>query len=349
MNLVQSLTSIISKKKAETVENVSENVGFSSSVWSIAGGKGGTGKSVIATNLALGLAMIGYEVILIDGDLGGPNLHNYLNIRRPRYTLNDFVMGQVKKLRGVIIETPLNNLKFISGGTALLGMANIHHAKKDRLLRQINDLAADFILVDLGAGTTYNTLDFFNISNQGLIVVNPDPNSKYDAFYFLKNAVFRKLMRSIPKTTNFQKIAENYIREIGHGKMDIAEFLQYLQNGNNQLFLKVEEILRSYSPRLIVNKVRSRDHNREGKWFSNLVKSYLSIRMDYAGHVEFDKKIMYASEKIMPFMMCYPKCSATKNIYSLIEQLDPNRQKMPVDSFYQFRREIKKYSPLWAN
>lgn len=238
MNLVQSLTSLGSKKKTEVVENV----GFSSSVWSIAGGKGGTGKSVIATNLALGLAMIGYEVILIDGDLGGPNLHNYLNIRRPQHTLNDFVSGKVKNLRGVIIDTPLNNLKFISGGTALLGMANIHHAKKDKLIRQINNLAADFILVDLGAGTTYITLDFFNISNQGLIIVNPEPNSKYDAFYFLKNAIFRKLMRTIPKSTDFQKLATHYVREDSLGKMDISEFLKYLQDKNNLLYSKVEEI-----------------------------------------------------------------------------------------------------------
>ena len=53
-----------------------------------------------------------------------------------------------------------------------------------KLIRHINKLEADYIIVDLGAGITYNTLDFFNLSSNGIVICNPEPNAKYDAFYF---------------------------------------------------------------------------------------------------------------------------------------------------------------------
>lgn len=57
--------------------------GVKANIWAIAGGKGGTGKSVITANLGIVLSSLGKKVILIDGDLGGANLHICLNIRHP--------------------------------------------------------------------------------------------------------------------------------------------------------------------------------------------------------------------------------------------------------------------------
>ena len=44
-------------------------------IWPVAGGKGGTGKSTLTANLGVGLSLLGYKVILVDGDLGGADLH----------------------------------------------------------------------------------------------------------------------------------------------------------------------------------------------------------------------------------------------------------------------------------
>ena len=133
-------------------------------IWAIAGGKGGTGKTVITSNLGVGLAILGYKVILIDGDLGGADLHLSFGIPVPRRNLNDFLSGRVPTLDDVILPTKSDNLSLICGGSELIGLANLHHQRKEKLKRHINRLDADYILVDLGAGTAYNTLDFFIIS-----------------------------------------------------------------------------------------------------------------------------------------------------------------------------------------
>jgi len=47
-------------------------------IWTIGGGKGGSGKSFITANVGICLAKSGLRVILIDADLGGANLHTFL-------------------------------------------------------------------------------------------------------------------------------------------------------------------------------------------------------------------------------------------------------------------------------
>jgi flagellar biosynthesis protein FlhG len=52
-------------------------------LWAIGGGKGGIGKSVFTLGLAISLARLGKKLILVDGDLGGANLHTLMGVRYP--------------------------------------------------------------------------------------------------------------------------------------------------------------------------------------------------------------------------------------------------------------------------
>jgi len=122
-------------------------------VWTIAGGKGGTGKTAMTANIGVALATMGYHVILMDADLGGANLHTILNIKRPKLSLSDFINRRVESLNEIMLNTPSENLRLISGGSDMVGLANIPYASKLRLQRHMEQLEADFIIVDVGAGT----------------------------------------------------------------------------------------------------------------------------------------------------------------------------------------------------
>ena len=74
-------------------------------MWSIGGGKGGTGKSFITLSLGMRLAKMGKRVTIIDADLGGANMHILLGIRAPDHTLNDFLERRVETLQQICIET----------------------------------------------------------------------------------------------------------------------------------------------------------------------------------------------------------------------------------------------------
>ena len=65
----------------------------SMNIITVGGGKGGVGKSVVSTNLAVGIALSGQKVVLIDGDFGASNLHALLGISHPPYGFQDFFLN----------------------------------------------------------------------------------------------------------------------------------------------------------------------------------------------------------------------------------------------------------------
>ncbi len=144
-------------------------------VWTFAGGKGGTGKTAVTANIGVALATMGYRIILVDADLGGANLHTILNIKRPKLTLTDFLNRRVTNLNDILLDTPSENLRLISGGSDMVGLANISFQAKIRLQKHLEMLESDYILIDLGAGTSYNTLDFFILRPRASSSQTPSP------------------------------------------------------------------------------------------------------------------------------------------------------------------------------
>ena len=67
-------------------------------IWSIGGGKGGIGKSLLAASVAWQLARMGRRVVLVDADLGGANLHTCLGLPTPPRTLADFIQRRVSSI-----------------------------------------------------------------------------------------------------------------------------------------------------------------------------------------------------------------------------------------------------------
>ncbi len=335
--------------EAELVKSHDQKpVELQKTIWSIAGGKGGTGKTILTANLGIGLAILGYKVVLIDADLGVPNLHNYLRIKRPRVTLDDFLTKNVDTLSDILIETPHSNLRFIGGGTSLVGNANLPYVKKQKLIRHINKLKADIILVDLGAGISHNTIDFLNVSTREIVVSNPEPNASQDAYFFLKNAVYRRIKSYMKIDANFKEAFKDYSSTNGNGTFDIPKFYNYLQSHSKQVYNDLDQYLSLFQPRLILNKLRKRKHKKEGDWFVNLVRTFLEVNMDFIGTLRYDKRIIQTSEDIYPFSIRYPNAAISKNLFSILSSLYSFEQsKHDVNTFRQFKALLKDQKKLW--
>jgi flagellar biosynthesis protein FlhG len=79
-------------------------------IWAVGGGKGGIGKSVLSILISMALAEKGKDTVVIDGDLGGANLHTFMGIRTPSRTLNDFISRQYATLDDVCMGTEQKGL-----------------------------------------------------------------------------------------------------------------------------------------------------------------------------------------------------------------------------------------------
>ena len=114
-------------------------------VWAVGGGKGGVGKSLVTANLSICLALMGYKVVAIDLDLGGANLHTCLGVSVPETTLSDYLTKQVANLQDLVTPTYIENLSLISGAQDDVGMANLKHLQKTKILSKLAELDADYI------------------------------------------------------------------------------------------------------------------------------------------------------------------------------------------------------------
>ena len=161
-------------------------------IWPIGGGKGGSGKSFLASSLGRLLAGLGKKTLLIDLDLGAANLHTMVDVPYPEKCFSDFIRKNIPSGRHCS-GNALPNLFLISGAHDTLDIANLPYDKKIKTLRAIAKLKYEYILLDLGAGTSFNTLDFFLTSRNGIFITTPEPTSIENVYRLIRAIYFRRI------------------------------------------------------------------------------------------------------------------------------------------------------------
>jgi flagellar biosynthesis protein FlhG len=153
----------------------------------IASGKGGTGKSIVATNLASLRAERGERVCLVDFDAGLANAHLLLGLA-PRHDLGHVLDGEVSA-REALVESP-RGFALLSGGVGRHALANPTRRELDRLFRALSDLESEFelIVVDHGAGLSYGTVAHLAATSTLLIVAGHEITALSDAYALYKRA-----------------------------------------------------------------------------------------------------------------------------------------------------------------
>lgn len=154
-------------------------------VITVASGKGGVGKTNIAANLAICLAVTGQKVVLLDADLGLANLDVLMNLNS-KYSLWHYINGQ-KSLNEIVHSGP-GGVDVICGGSGLSEMADMGQFQRQRLISELESVqqTADTMIIDTGAGIGKSVIGFCNSSDDVLVVVTPEPTSITDAYSLIK-------------------------------------------------------------------------------------------------------------------------------------------------------------------
>jgi len=269
-------------------------------VISVGGGKGGIGKTLVAANLAVELARRGERVVLVDADLGGANLHTCLGIEQPRRTLSDFIDRRVARLEDVVVPTGIANLGLISGAMDHLDAANPKYAQKMRLMRHIQAMDVDHVLLDLGAGTHLNVLDFFLVSDHGILVLVPEPTAVENVYRFVKAAFWRRV-RNVVSVCGFESLLRSVM---GDGSLkspvEIVAALSARSPEAGQLLSRQLELFR---PRLIVNQARTPQDVEVGNAVVAAWRKFFGLEMDYLGHVDYDEQMWRAVRARKPLLL----------------------------------------------
>jgi flagellar biosynthesis protein FlhG len=225
-------------------------------IFAIGGGKGGVGKSIFSIALGTVLADKGNSVVLVDLDLGASNLHTYVGITKKTPTIADFILKKVSSLKDVIVETSHKDLHLISGAEFLPGMANPAHWMKLKIMRHIKALSADVIIIDLGAGVHFNTLDFFSIANRGIIITAAEPGAVMNAYGFIKGALFRKLQNVFRHHATIGSIIDTEAKKTeDETELTLHWLTGQINSHAPDLLPIIQEIERDFNPALVANRI----------------------------------------------------------------------------------------------
>jgi flagellar biosynthesis protein FlhG len=269
-------------------------------VISVGGGKGGVGKSIVAGNLAIAFAQTGARVVLVDADLGAANQHTMFGVDRATVGLADFLDRKVESLSQAASETKVENLRLVVGTGAVPNAANITHAQKQKLMRHIRAVDADIVVIDVGAGSSHNTVDFFDLGDARVLVVTAQLTSIQNAYGFLKAAVVR-LLRNACENKDHIQILQNALGEKETERID--DILARVSHASADLETHLRTVLSGFDVRMVGNQVSESQDMGIFRGVGRMVRDFLGIPLPLAGFLAQTREIHDSVNRRTPFLL----------------------------------------------
>ena len=190
----------------------------------VVSGKGGVGKSNFSMNFTTTLSAQGKKVMLIDMDIGMGNIHILLGKSVPT-NLKDYLVGD-QSLESVMFEGP-NGLQYISGGSGLSGVMEWTEDMFNRLIEAFEYLQKnfDYIVFDMGAGATSQTLDLLVAVDDIIVITTAEPTSITDAYSMMKYIYYKDSEKNFFLICNRAYTEEEGSETTGRLKLAMEKFL----------------------------------------------------------------------------------------------------------------------------
>jgi flagellar biosynthesis protein FlhG len=177
-------------------------------------------------------------------------------------------------------------------------------------LNQIESLPAQFVLLDLGAGTSFNLLDFFNYSPGKIVLFTSQAPSLQNAYGFIKSALYRKLSREFSKDEEILNLLfpDGEDQEESPPAMEVM--LAWLKNAAPEQYAKMSQVLWEFHVFLVANMVKSRAELNSPEIIQSVCNDFLQLKADVLGHLEYDPAVEAAVNQMQPFPLQAKKSRA---------------------------------------
>jgi flagellar biosynthesis protein FlhG len=298
--------------------------GKESVIMAVGGGKGGVGKSFVMASLGMALARQG-KVVMIDADLGGANLHHFLGLCRPGASLTEFFERKVP-LADLVVDSGIDNLGLLTGMLGTIGGETIKHVQKLKLFNHIRQLEADYILIDLGAGTHFNTIDTLLMADRMIIVITPEIVSIENMYNFLRNLFFRRLGSALTAQGYRDLVLNTWRERQDLGITTFRELVDSLKSVSEEVRQIIERELGDFSVHIVLNQARTNQDIMTGNSVKSICVKFFGINALYSGYVEYDELVSRSVNQRTPYLQAYPASRCARGIERLTANLLSGQQ-----------------------
>lgn len=290
-------------------------------VWPIGGGKGGSGKSFLTSSIGRLSAELGKKTLVIDLDLGAANLHTLVGVPYPKKGFSDFIRKKISNLEEAVVETPTANLYLISGAQDNFDIANLPYEQKLKTLRSIAKLDYECVFLDLGAGTSFNTLDFFLLSQNGIFVTTPEPTSIENVYRLIRSIYFRRI-RHCFIGADFKAVEDEVEDVYGNDAINKPDcMMQVIGRMHPETYTRLLDDFNAFRFKLIINQMRKHDNTALGLQICKMVEKHLGLHIDFAGNVAYDDHVHDAICQQVTFLARYSYTKTACDLRALGKQI----------------------------
>jgi flagellar biosynthesis protein FlhG len=316
----------------------------------IASGKGGVGKSILTANLAVALANSGHSVAAIDLDLGGSNLYSYLGLENIYAGIGDYLVSKKGKLIDYLVQTSIPNLKYLAADHRITFLANIAYAQKVKLVNEIKNIPAEYIVLDLGAGTTFNTLDYFDFSNNGLVITTFEKPAILNTLSFIKNFIHRVVLKEIRQNHTINAdINKAYKNLTGDDYLTINDIIGIVDKVDAALASKIVNLTRSYQPRIVFNRGERPDQLEVINHMQSSIKKFLSVDLCFFGFLFEEDSALLSSNQGNILLKRYPDSILSKGIIEVSRRIVKFNNRIIPNSSDLLVNDTREKFELWRS
>lgn len=318
-------------------------------VIAVGGGRPGTGHSIVAANLALYLAQLGRKVVLVDADPSGATLHTMLDVEPPPPA---DPVDPLAEEELVPVPTPIPGLALLPQLYSVGSTVPVRPGRKPRWARGLRQLDADYILLDLGPGTTPAALDLFSDADLGVCVTTPEPPSVEATYRFVRALFQRRVRRSLLKDRFKLRMVERALAELPPLPSPI-DLVRALARYDSRLSERAALELAQIRPRLVVNGARLRQDSELGPAMVDMAARYLGASLDYVGHVEQDDAVWLSVVRRKPLLLDSPTSKSARNVERIARRIlalaTAREQPRPAEPISLSEQEPTLYEVLWTH
>jgi flagellar biosynthesis protein FlhG len=284
----------------------------------VGGGRGGVGKSMVAEGLAVYFAQLGKNVVLVDADPNGSNLHAHLGADALAI---DAFSDDTISFEDVLGDTEVPGLRLLPyPHEALRQPGVLRGTRKARWLSRLRKLDADYLVVDAGPGNGPFTLDLLLAADVPVLVTTPEPPAVEAVYRFLRASFVAKLRRIVHRDRLRSGMLERCLADFGRLPPPLP-FVRALAKMDPSLSEIAWQACQKMAFQLVINQTRLRSDIELGSFMSELAMRRYGVALQELGHVEQDDSVHFAVRRKRSLLIDNPAAKASRNVERLARRV----------------------------